>query len=153
MGELSPMDILKKKLQEKQYKLTTQRQVILNVFVEHQGEHLSAEDVHMILKGEASDIGLATVYRTVELLSQIEILQKIDFGDGCSRFELDFRDSSRHHHHHLICMDCGSVFEFDDDLLEDLENTIQQKSKFKVLDHQVKFYGRCQECQIKRDSK
>ncbi len=151
MENLSPMDILKKKLQEKQYKMTTQRKIILDVFVQNPGKHLSAEDVLVLLRDEKSDIGLATVYRTLELLSQIEILQKLDFGDGRSRFELDLHDTSKHHHHHLICLDCGKVFEFDDDLLEKLEERISQQTRFKVLDHQVKFYGLCQECQEKRD--
>lgn len=147
MENLSPMDILKNKLQEKQYKMTTQRKIILDIFVANQGKHLSAEDVHMMLREQKSDIGLATVYRTLELLSQIEILQKLDFGDGRSRFELDLHNSSQHHHHHLICLACGDVFEFADDLLEELEQKIYDKSHFKVIDHQAKFYGYCQECQ------
>lgn len=153
MDNLSPMDVLKNKLQEKQYKMTTQRKVILDIFVANQGRHLSAEDVHVILREQKSDIGLATVYRTLELLSQIEILQKLDFGDGRSRFELDLHDSSQHHHHHLICLECGDVFEFEDDLLEELERKINEQSNFKVIDHQVKFFGYCQECQKQRDSK
>lgn len=146
------MDQLKKKLQERQYKLTPQRQIVLQVFIDNSDKHLSAEDVHSLLRQNASEIGLATVYRSLELLSDMDILQKIDFGDGRSRYEINETDAKQHHHHHLICMDCGDVREFEDDLLENLENDISGKCKFKIVDHQVKFYGYCQECQAKREN-
>ena len=75
------MDELKQRLQERQCKLTPQRKIILEVFLNNQDQHLSAEDVHTILRQELSEIGLATVYRTLELLCDMEILHKIDFGD------------------------------------------------------------------------
>lgn len=139
------MNDIRQKFQEKQYKLTPQRQIILQSFIEHQDEHLSAEDVHVIVRQHSSEIGLATVYRALELFSDLEILQKMDFGDGRSRYEINEK-STPHHHHHLICLDCGKVKEFEDDLMETLETTIVRKSNFMIVDHQVKFYGYCQEC-------
>lgn len=150
MGQKFTMDDLRKKLQERQHKMTPQRQTVLQIFLDHPGEHLSAEDVHDILRERKVDIGLATVYRSLELLSEIGILQKMEFGDGCSRYEVNTMDPTRHHHHHLICTQCGKVEEFDDDLLEDLEQDIAQKSGFKISDHQVKFFGICKECQEKQ---
>lgn len=140
------MDDLKRKFHEGQYKLTPQRQIILQAFLDHHGEHLSAEDVHNIVKQKSTDIGLATVYRTLEILSDLEVLHKMDFGDGRSRYEINETDAL-HQHHHLICLSCGKVKEFEDDLLETLEAVISRNSKFKIIDHQVKFYGYCQECQ------
>lgn len=137
---------LKQRLYENQYKLTPQRKLILQIFLDHQEAHLCAEDVHQMVKQEASDIGLATVYRTLELLSELGILIKMDFGDGRCRYEVN-NDSDCHHHHHLICLSCGKVCEFEDDLLESLETAISKKSHFKVVDHQLKFFGYCQECQ------
>lgn len=141
---------LKEKLREKQYKLTSQRQTILQSFIENPDRHLSAEDVYQIVRGQSPDIGLATVYRTLELLSDLDILQKLDFGDGRNRYEIN-EMSQPHHHHHLICLSCGRVREFEDDLLETLETAIARKSKFAIVDHQLKFYGYCQECQTKRE--
>ena len=141
------MDELKQRLQERQCKLTPQRKIILEVFLNNQDQHLSAEDVHTILKKELSEIGLATVYRTLELLCDMEILHKIDFGDGRSRFEINAGDKEQHYHHHLICLNCGMVKECEDDLLEDLETNIAQKSGFVVIDHQLKMYGYCEKCQ------
>ena len=141
------MDELKQRLQERQCKLTPQRKIILEVFLNNQDQHLSAEDVHTILRQELSEIGLATVYRTLELLCDMEILHKIDFGDGRSRFEINAGDKEQHYHHHLICLNCGMVNECEDDLLEDLETNIAQKSGFVVIDHQLKMYGYCEKCQ------
>lgn len=144
------MTDLKEKFRECQYKLTSQRQIVLQTFLNHQDEHLSAEDVHNLLRQQSAEIGLATVYRTLELLSELGILQKMDFGDGRSRYEIN-QTNELHHHHHLICLNCGKVREFEDDLLETLETVIARKSNFVIVDHQVKFYGYCQECQNKRE--
>lgn len=133
-------------LAEKDYKLTPQRRIILQAFMNNAERHLSAEDIYSIVKAENPDIGLATVYRTLELLAEIGVLQKLNFGDGRSRYE--FAEDEEHHHHHLICLCCGEVMEFTDDLLESLETTIAGKTDFKIIDHQLKFYGYCKKCQF-----
>ena len=149
MSQTFTMDDLRARLSERQHKMTPQRQIVLQIFLDHPGEHLSAEDVHDILRTEKAEIGLATVYRTLELLSDLCILQKMEFGDGCSRYEVNDTDPTRHHHHHLICTKCGKVEEVDEDLLETLEADIERKTGFRTLDHQVKFFGICKECQEK----
>lgn len=141
------MEDLRRKLQARQHKMTPQRQTVLQIFLNHPGEHLSAEDVHGILRNSQMEMGLATVYRSLELLSDLGILQKMEFGDGCSRYEVNTTGPSSHHHHHLICTKCGKVIEFEDDLLENLEQDIMEKSGFSITDHQVKFFGFCRECQ------
>ena len=138
---------LKKRLQLGQHKMTPQRKVVLEVFLDNENAHLSAEDVRGMLRDRDSDIGLATVYRALELMCDLGILQKMEFGDGCSRYELNLTEPNAHQHHHLICRGCGKVFEFSDDLMDELEDTIAEKCKFKILDHQVKFFGYCEECQ------
>ena len=133
------------KLQNKNYKITPQRQDILKILINSVGKHLSAEEVYNIVKKENLEIGLATVYRTLDLLVDIDVLQKLNFDDGRTRYE--FNDSKVHHHHHLICLSCGKVSEFEDDLLEILESAISEKCGFSVVDHKVKFYGFCKDCQ------
>lgn len=133
------------KLHENEYKVTPQRRIILRVFLDNVEHHLSAEETYNIVKETHPEIGLATVYRTLDLLAELEVLQKVNFGDGRSRYE--FADTEVHHHHHLICLKCGNVTEFDDDKLESLESAISKKSGFKIVDHQVKFFGYCQKCQ------
>lgn len=131
------------RLREKDYKLTPQRRLVVETLLEHSGRHLSAEDIYGIIKEQNPEIGLATVYRTLELLSELNVLLKLDFGDGRSRYEFS---EEAHHHHHLICLNCGRVEEFAEDLLDRLEEEVERRSGFDVTDHQVKFYGRCREC-------
>ncbi|MBE3582178.1 MAG: transcriptional repressor [Thermoanaerobacteraceae bacterium] len=138
-----------KKLHDKDYKITPQRRVILKAFLNNAREHLSAEEVYNIVKGQYPDIGLATVYRTLDLLVDLDILQRINFGDGRARYEFSHRDE--HHHHHLICVNCGRVEEFDHDLLEFLEALVTEKTGFRITDHQLKFYGYCRECRGEAD--
>lgn len=131
-------------LKAKDYKITNQRKTIIQEFLTERETHLSAEDVFHAVKKEHPEIGLATVYRTLDLLADLEIIHKIDFGDGRARYEIGGEEN--HLHHHLICLTCGQVTEFNDDLLENLEEIVRQQNGFKVLDHQVKFYGICGVC-------
>ena len=145
--QLFELKDLREKLSERGYKMTPQRKEILKIFVENSaGQHMSAEDVYEILQREGSETGLATVYRALDLLSELGILVQIDFGDGCARYELNTADPNVHHHHHLICRKCGKVIEFEEDLLDDLENDIAKKSGFQILNHEVKFFGYCKDC-------
>ena len=138
------MDTIRQKFHDKDCKLTPQRQKILKVFIDNAEKHLSAEDVYAILKTKNPEIGLATVYRTLDLLAEMDVLLRMDFGDGRSRYE--FAHKEVHHHHHLICTRCGTVMEFADDLLDQLEEAISRHSGFEIVDHQLKFFGYCKNC-------
>lgn len=139
---------LRAKLKSRDSKMTPARQEILKIFLAHGGQHLSAEDVHDYMREKKSNVGLATVYRSLDLLTEMGILTRLDFGDGRARYEIFSENpKSHHHHHHLVCLKCRKVFEFGDDLLEPLENDIAEKSGFKILNHDLKFYGYCRECQ------
>ncbi len=129
----------------KEHKLTPQRKLILEVLLENQDSHLSAEEVFKLVQEKNDDIGLATIYRTLDLLDELEVVHKLNFGDGRSRYELNKSDK-KHHHHHLICMGCNEIIEVKDDLLQKLEKTIETEHKFEILDHRVKFYGYCPSC-------
>lgn len=139
------MKKIEKQLKDKDYKLTSQRAAVLNVLLNNESEHLSTEEIYNLVKKENPDIGLATVYRTLQLLDDLNLIHKLNFGDGCYRYELS--QQQRHHHHHLICLKCGKVIEFADDLLEKLEENIESSNNFKVVDHRVKFFGYCEKCQ------
>lgn len=140
------MDEIKEMLKEEGYKLTTQRRVILDAIVENQEKHLSPEEIYGIVKQKYPDIGIATVYRTLQLLEKFNIIYRVNFDDGYNRYELNY-DSENHHHHHLICLKCGRVVEVKLDLLENLENEIEEENGFKIVDHNVKFFGYCDNCQ------
>ena len=95
-------------------KITEPRLTILALMQEHKNEHFSAEDVYKILLEQGSDIGLATVYRVLNQFDEARILIRHNFEGNKSVFEL----APTEHHDHIICEDCGKVFEFTDNIIE-----------------------------------
>lgn len=150
MSKLSPDEVqkLKSSLKEKGYKLTPQRRAIVDIIIRNEGSHLTTEELYGLVKEECPEIGLATVYRTVQLLEELGVVSKLDLNDGCYRYEL-VHETESHQHHHLICDSCGKVIEVEGDLLEALEHRIESKYDFKIKNHSLKFYGICSECSRK----
>ena len=132
-------------LKNQGYKLTSQRKIILKALVDHKDEHLSCDDLFKIISEQNPDIGIATIYRTLQLFEELKIVYKLNFNDGFSRYELNL-GTEEHHHHHLICLKCGKVIEVKVDLLDSLEEEIEKNDNFTIVDHNVKFYGYCSEC-------
>lgn len=140
------LEKLKVQLKEKGYKLTPQRRAVLIKIIDCEGMHLTVEELYDLVKKECPEIGLATVYRTMQLLEELGFIYKVDLSnDGCSRFEL-VHDCETHQHHHLICTKCNKIIEVEEDLLETLETKIETNYKFKIKNHSVKFYGICNDC-------
>jgi Fur family ferric uptake transcriptional regulator len=149
-SNLIDMNALKEDLKKKGYKLTPQRRSIVDTIIDNEGNHLTAEEIYDKVKISCPEIGLATVYRTILLLEELGVISRLDLNDGCSRYEI-VHSNEAHRHHHLICNTCHKVSEVQDDLLEELEADIEKQYKFKILDHSVKFYGICDECQTKHN--
>lgn len=139
---------IKEALHDARYKLTPQREVTVRVLLENESSHLSAEDVFMKVKDKYPEIGLATVYRTLELLNELNVLDKVNFGDGVSRYDLR-KEGAQHFHHHLICINCGSVEEVEEDLLTDVEKIVTRDFNFDIIDHRLTFHGICKLCKGK----
>src|SRR5690625_4282377 len=137
---------IKKELHSKGYKLTPQREATLTVLLERESDHLSAEEIFLLVKDKAPDIGLATVYRTLELLSELTILDKINFGDGVSRYDLR-KEGIDHFHHHLVWIECVSVEVIIVVLLGDVVKIVEVDWGFEVKDHRLTFHGICKQCQ------
>ena len=137
------LESARRRLIERGCKWTGQRRDILRNLLENPDRHLSAEELHYLLQQQGLVTGLATVYRTLDLLAETGIVHKLQFGDGCSRYELADED---HHHHHLICSECGKVYEVDLDLLEKLERKVEDDYDFEISGHHLKFFGRCSQC-------
>ncbi len=129
------------------YKLTRQRELIFHTLNSYAGHHLSAEDIYKIVHEQYPEIGLATVYRTLELFSTLAVVQKLDWGDGCQRYEL-----YPLHHHHLICNACGKVIEIKGSLVDTLDTAMDAMTDFSVLDYRLYIYGYCKDCQTKRNN-
>jgi len=130
-------------------RFTPQRRAILEVLQARSGEHLSAEEIYELVKKGSPGIGLATVYRTLDLLVDTAIAHRLDFGDGRARYELARHEE--HHHHHLVCVECGTISEVNADLLQRIEEEVEAKNGFTVTDHHLKLYGYCRRCREQRD--
>ena len=137
---------VEEKLRAGEYKLTPRRESILRVLLENKDKHLSAEEVYNLVKKKTPDVGLATVYRTLELFTNHDIIHCIDFGDGRKRYEYGGSEANGHHHHHVICLKCGKILEVAEDLLDELEQRVSREFDFEILDHQLKIFGQCKEC-------
>ena len=135
-------------LKDKGYKFTSQRQHVFEVVVENDGKHLNSQEIYELVREKYPEIGVATVYRTLALLEEMKLIYGVDFEDGYRRYEV-VKNELEHRHHHLICLECGSIEEVEDDLLGAIEEDILRKNKFKVVNHKVKFYGYCEECRRK----
>lgn len=135
-------------LKDRGLKTTPQRLAILKVLIDRPDKHFTAEEIYDYVKESWPDIGIATVYRNIQLLSELNLIDKLNLDDGYVRYEIGKMDSGspKHHHHHLICLDCGKIFMFEDDLLDELESKIYESMGFTVSDHEVKLFGHCKAC-------
>jgi Fur family ferric uptake transcriptional regulator len=134
------------------YKLTMGRNIILNVLA-NSDKHLSAEEIYFKVHSLYPNIGLTTVYRTLEILTNTGLVFKFDFGDGRARYELSQGPKGTRHHHHLICTNCKRAIDYTDfidkeiELLKETEKGLSEKFNFKISGHQILFYGLCEKCQ------
>ncbi|MFW6139506.1 MAG: Fur family transcriptional regulator [Spirochaetota bacterium] len=139
------------------YRLTMPREAILETLTSTD-KHLSAEDIYMVVHKKHPAIGLTTVYRTLDILVQMGIIFKFDFGDGRTRYELSEHFSKKKHHHHLICTRCKRIVDYSDFLEDELElinkteKQLSQKYNFNILGHMIQFYGLCEDCRKQRDN-
>ncbi|GAB4274376.1 MAG: Fur family transcriptional regulator [Candidatus Promineifilaceae bacterium] len=129
-------------LQEKGYRMTAARQIILEVLLAG-GGHLTADELAAQVQAREAGIGRMTVYRTLELLSELNIVRPVYQGTGAAHYVL-LHDG---HHHHLVCSSCHKVIELADCGLAELAEAIGEQFGFFVEGHLVEFYGRCQKCQ------
>jgi len=132
-------------LTEQGLKWTSQREIILDVFLRCDS-HPSTEDLYLKLRKKHPNIGYATVYRTLKLFAECGIAASRDFGDGQTRYE---STTDAEHHDHLICKDCGAIVEFEDPRIEALQEEIARQHGFILLSHRHEIFGRCPLCQEK----
>ncbi|MBN1531245.1 MAG: transcriptional repressor [Spirochaetes bacterium] len=132
-------------------RITAPRELVIDI-LHNTDDHMSASDVYIQAHQINPSIGLTTVYRTLEMLTQLGIVQKFDFGDGKARFELVNNPGGKKHHHHLICLRCKTIVDYSEFLEEELEfvrktqNKLSKKHNFQITDHAISFYGFCERC-------
>jgi Fur family transcriptional regulator, ferric uptake regulator len=137
---------LKAELNDRGWRLTPQREVILNVFQNlAKNRHLSAEDLYNFLQEEGEPISLSTIYRTVKLMARMGILRELEFAEGHKHYELN--QPYPHHHHHLICVKCNKTIEFKNEPVLKIGTKTAEKEGFHLLDCQLLIHAICPQCQ------
>ncbi|OCL86076.1 Ferric uptake regulation protein [Aliarcobacter thereius] len=135
---------LKKIVKQKGLKYTEQREIVLSILLSAD-DHLTAEEIYNKIKTEYpnTNVGIATVYRALSFLEEVELIASINFGTDGKKYE----SNAKSHHDHLICTDCGLIVEFVDDEIEKRQEKIAKANKFKITDHSMQLYGLCEACQ------
>ncbi len=144
MSNAERVEELKRRFSARSGRLTRQRAAILEVLAEHSHQHLTADEIHGKVRDLEPSVGLATVYRTLDLLVEMGLVSKISFGEDAYRYEL--ASTREHQHHHLVCLRCNRVEEVRADLLHRLEEMVEKTYGFSVTDHRLQFFGICRHC-------
>lgn len=132
-------------LKEVGLKSTLPRVKILEIMAADENRHLSAEEIYKILSDAGNDVGLATVYRVLTQFESAGLVKRHHFESGTSVFELNQGE----HHDHILCVKCGRVAEFMDEVIEQRQKAIAEKAGFSMTDHCLYIYGICSECRKK----
>ncbi len=137
------LKVLEGYITQNQLKITRQRRAVLKAFTECEN-HVSAEELYNMVSSAESKIGLATVYRTLALLTESGLASELDFGDGQKRYEHRYMHN---HHDHMICTECGKIIEFNHPLIEKFQEKVAADNKFIITSHKLDLLGLCNECQ------
>ncbi len=145
-GQLSTeeaLERLEKHVSEKGLRMTRQRRLIASIMLESD-DHLSIEQLYLSVHSRDSNVGYATIYRTLKLLTECGLALSSHFGDGAARFESAV---ARDHHDHMICTACDKIIEFENEEIERLQEKACDELKFEMTHHRMEIYGLCEECQ------
>ncbi len=138
------LETLNAQLSGQGYKLTRQRKAVVEV-VTRAHTRLSAADVYARAQRVCPDLGLTTVYRTLEILEQMGVIRRVHLDDGCE----GFAPASAEHGHHLICSRCQETIEFEDCNLTELLRRVSRQTGFTIERHWLELVGVCPRCQKK----
>lgn len=129
-------------LRDSNYRVTPERFEVLDAVMATSG-HFDADELFLTLKRTGSKVSRATVYNTLDILEECELVFKTRLKDHGSRYEKAF---GRSHHDHLICVKCGKIVEFVDENIESGQQEIARKFKFKLISHSHQIFGLCPDC-------
>lgn len=131
-------------LQERGFRLTPQRMLVIKSLHEADG-HISAEEIYQQLHSRYPYSNISTVYRTLELLKELNLVTETNFGEGCVRYHV----AEKGHHHHLVCRQCGKTADLDESVLYPLRDTLLHDYKFEADLRHLAIPGECGKCRRK----
>ena len=131
-------------LKKNNLKFTIQREVVLKTLYNN-NDHFTPENLYFLIKNRypSLNIGIATIYRTLNLLEESDVATSLSFGTQGKKFEL----GNKPHHDHMICKNCGLIIEFEDKTIEEKQEQIAKEKGFKLTGHLMQLYGLCKNCQ------
>ncbi|MFC1952098.1 Fur family transcriptional regulator [Chloroflexota bacterium] len=131
-------------LRQHGYKLTPQRRVVIKAIASNQ-EHLTPAVIYEKVRQRQPNIGLVTIYRTLEILGKLKLICELHAGDNCRSYTI----SAPGHHHHLICSNCDKVVALPNCELEAVQRSLAKQAGFRIDGHLLEFIGLCPVCQKK----
>ena len=137
-------EALKKKLKTQGFKITGPRLAIIEYLIATD-DHPDIQDIHNKVIKLYPGIGVATVYRTLQLFQRLHVVNVIELNDGRQRYEINMPHD---HHHHLVCTECRRVVEFGNCNFPQLIENIEAATRFKIHSHSTIAYGKCPQCSI-----
>ena len=146
-AELAEATQIIDRLTREGHRLTTPRQAIIKLVAPRQ-DHFSAQEVWDEVRERYSGIGRATVFRTLDLLTELGVLNRIHTGDGCHRYTV----CETTHHHHLMCVACGTVSSLEAAGIESQIRRLAAEAGFDLLTHHLELVGRCANCRARGDA-
>ncbi len=134
-------EIFREFLKSEKNRITPERFEVMDSALDYEG-HFGADDLYVLMKNQNSSVSRATVYKTLELLVQCDLVIKRNFGENLTRYESNFKKQS---HDHLICMDCGRIVEFADAGVKELPDKISAELGFEVESYSFNIFARCKD--------
>ena len=131
------------KLRKYGYKLTPQRRAVVRAITSTE-DHLTPAEIYDKVHKDHPNVGLVTIYRTLETLDKLELICEVHSDNGCRSY-LMRRPTG--HHHHLVCSDCGKVVDFTNCDISELERRLSDETGFQIDEHILEIMGRCRGCQ------
>ena len=122
-----------------------QREQIMDIFLKTE-KHPTVNDLYELVRKKNPKIGLATVYRTMEVICDAGLARKLDFGDGTKHYEHKYKHQ---HHHHLVCLKCGKIIEITSGKIEEIQKKLAKKHGFTITRDTMKMFGICKTCKRK----
>ncbi len=133
------------KLKEHDFRLTPQRLAVLKVLAASEG-HPTVEGIYETVRSEFPTTSIATIYKTVNLLKQLDEVLELGFPDGSNRYD----GNKPYPHPHVICTKCKKIIDPDLGSLKDLTKEVIKETGFQILNHRVDFFGTCRDCQCRK---
>ncbi|MBN2456592.1 MAG: transcriptional repressor [Sedimentisphaerales bacterium] len=144
----SAKTIFSQYLRKKGMLYSKQREQILDIFLKTE-KHPAINNLYDLVRKKNPKIGLATIYRTMEVICDAGLARKLDFGDGTKHYENKYKHP---HHHHLICLKCGKIIEITSGKLEEIQRQLAKKHGFTISRDTMKIFGICKTCRRKEKS-